>query len=71
MSITNNEGASGILLTGVCKLLVVLDGNLVCLDSVTSFQFQFMCDNSAVRNILSLFSSSYLGFFWRGGGGGA
>ena len=59
MSITNSEGASGILFTGVCNLRVLLDGNLVCLDSVTSFQFQFMCDNIAVRNILSLFTSSY------------
>jgi hypothetical protein len=40
-------------------LLVLLDGNLVCCDSVTSFQFKFICDNSAGRNILSLFSSSY------------
>lgn len=60
MSVTNKEGASGILLTGVCKLLVLLDGNLVCSDSVPSFQFQFMCDNSAVRNIFSLFSLSFL-----------
>jgi hypothetical protein len=55
MSITNNEGSSGILLTGVWKLLVLLDGNLVCLDSVTSFHFQFMCDNSAVRNMTFTF----------------
>jgi hypothetical protein len=40
-------------------LLVLLDGNLICCDSVSSFQFKFMCDNSAVRNILLLFSSSY------------
>jgi len=57
ISITN-EGASGILLTGVCKLLVLLDSNLVCLDSVTSFQFQIMCGSSTVTNILSLLSSS-------------
>jgi len=57
MSITNSEGASGILFTGVCSLRVLLDGNLVCL-GVTSFQFQFMCDNIAVQNILSLFASS-------------
>lgn len=59
MSITNNEGVSGILLTGVCNLLVLLNRNLVCCDTVTIFQFQFMCDYNAVRNILSLFSSSY------------
>jgi hypothetical protein len=59
MYIIKNEGASGISLTGVGKLLVLLDGNLVCCYSVTSFQFKFICYSGAGRNILSLFSSSY------------
>jgi len=43
MSITHSEGTLGVLFAGVCKLRALLDGNLVCLDSVDSFQFQFMC----------------------------